>query len=87
MVANGAIAADKAVITDRETAEIITALTAQIEELKLQLAWFKRQLFGAKSEKMIPIDTDIPSLPGFEPESQPEPASKSSVNCTRSKRR
>lgn len=79
MVTNGTIAADKAVITDRETAEIITALTAQIEELKLQLAWFKRQLFGAKSEKMIPIDTDIPSLPGFEPESQPEPLEKQTV--------
>jgi len=33
------------------------ALREQITQLKHQLDWFKRQLFGAKSEKRIDIDT------------------------------
>lgn len=38
-------------------------LTAQIEQLKQQLDWFKRQLFGEKSEKRQTIDPAVqPSL-------------------------
>ena len=33
------------------------ALREQVTQLKHQLDWFKRQLFGAKSEKRIDIDT------------------------------
>ena len=32
------------------------ALQAQVQTLQTQLAWFKRQLFGAKSEKRLEID-------------------------------
>ena len=67
------IAAGQAIPDEIKTAEIIAGLTAQnqllaaeIAELKHQLAWFKRQLFGAKSEKLIPSEDDSPQLPGFE---------------------
>ena len=32
------------------------ALQAQVQTLQTQLDWFKRQLFGAKSEKRLEID-------------------------------
>ncbi|HDY84036.1 MAG TPA: hypothetical protein ENH48_13905, partial [Halieaceae bacterium] len=32
------------------------ALQAQVQTLQTQLNWFKRQLFGAKSEKRLEID-------------------------------
>ncbi len=35
------------------------ALQAQVQTLKIQLDWFKRQLFGAKSEKRLEIDPAI----------------------------
>ncbi len=34
-------------------------LTAQVEALKQQLDWFKRQLFGAKSEKRLEVDPAV----------------------------
>jgi len=36
-----------------------TALKQQVQTLKTQLDWFKRQLFGAKSEKRLLIDPSI----------------------------
>ncbi|MDN5872514.1 MAG: IS66 family transposase [Nitrococcus sp.] len=33
-----------------------TTLRAQLDEAKQQLAWFKRQLFGRKSEKLRPLE-------------------------------
>jgi len=35
------------------------ALQAQVQTLQTQLDWFKRQLFGAKSEKRLEIDPAI----------------------------
>jgi len=35
------------------------ALQAQVQSLKIQLDWFKRQLFGAKSEKRLEVDPAI----------------------------
>ncbi len=35
------------------------ALKQQVQTLKTQLDWFKRQLFGAKSEKRLLIDPSI----------------------------
>jgi transposase len=32
---------------------VIAELTSQIDSLKLQLDWFKRQMFGAKSERFV----------------------------------
>ncbi len=48
-----------------------------IEKLTVQIAWFQRQLFGAKSEKFVPVPEGTALLPGFEatPEAVPsEPA-------------
>ena len=43
--------------------EQIAQLTATIEQLKHQLAWFQRQIFGEKSEKRQVIDPSVqPSL-------------------------
>ncbi len=39
----------------RENAE----LQAQVASIKSQLDWFKRQLFGRKSEKLTELDTSI----------------------------
>jgi transposase len=36
-----------------------TAATAELESLKQQLDWFKRQLFGRKSEKRLDIDPAV----------------------------
>ena len=34
-------------------------LQAQVTELQQQLDWFKRQLFGAKSEKRLDVDPAV----------------------------
>ncbi len=39
--------------TPTDTPEVI-ALRGQVAQLKLQLEWFKRQLFGRKSERFAP---------------------------------
>ena len=51
----------------------VTALKSQVNELTQQLDWFKRQLFGRKSERrLIEKNPDQPLLDGFGGES-PEP--------------
>ncbi|MGD8843673.1 MAG: transposase, partial [Gammaproteobacteria bacterium] len=40
----------------------IAALEAENDKLKAQLAWFKRQIFGRKSEKQILLNADQQSL-------------------------
>jgi len=50
-------AADSAVIR-------IAALEAENSQLRAQLAWFKRQIFGRKSEKQILLNADQQSLFG-----------------------
>jgi len=54
-------------------------LTQKVTELTEQLAWFKRQLLGAKSEKLVTIDNDAPALPGFDTDPAPEPSEKQTV--------
>jgi len=58
---------------------ILTETVAQFEqtvaELKDQLAWLQRQVFGPKSERVIDTEGEVPDLPGLslpEPE-EPEP--------------
>ena len=38
-----------------------------IKCLKEELAWLKKQVFGKKSEKEIPLKNDGDFFPGFEP--------------------
>lgn len=40
--------------TDADAREVIAALQQQVGELKRQVEWFKRQLFGRKSERFAP---------------------------------
>jgi transposase len=48
---------DALVIASRqELTDTILSLQSTVEELKFQIDWFKRQIFGAKSERFIPSD-------------------------------
>lgn len=51
----------------------ITCLRGEIKELTRQLDWFRRQLFGKKSERIVDIPGEYPDLPGFE---LPDPPSE-----------
>ncbi len=44
-------------VTTEEYEAVIGSLHDQIEQLTQQLEWFKRQLFGTKSEKRLEVDT------------------------------
>jgi len=78
---NTIIAAHQHAKLERENA----ALRAELEELKHQLAWFKRQLFGRKSEKRL-IESPAHSGLLFDtlPESQ-EQVPTEQINYTRRK--
>jgi len=45
---------------------LLVAKSDQITYLQEQLAWFKKQIFGTKSEKLIDIPGENPELPGLE---------------------
>ena len=69
--------------------EKVAVLEAKIESLEQQLDWFKRQLFGRKSEKRELEDRpEQPLLNGFvvDPPSPAKP-DKETITYTRSKRR
>ena len=67
-------------MVNNEIIELRSALSdalQTIEKLTAQIAWFQRQLFGAKSDKFLPVPEGTALLPGFEatPEAVPsEPA-------------
>jgi transposase len=42
------------------------ALQKQVKYLEEQLEWFKKQIFGQKSERIVNQKEDIPCFPGFE---------------------
>ncbi|MGA8163829.1 MAG: IS66 family transposase [Waddliaceae bacterium] len=45
----------------------VTALNNEINSLKEQLAWFQRQVFGKRSEKIVKdLDDSVQLFPGFE---------------------
>lgn len=52
------------------------ALEQKTQDLQRQLDWFKRQLFGQKSEKILPGPDEVPSLPGFEGSPKETPQAK-----------
>ena len=74
-------------LSDREK---VVVLEEKVLSLEHQLDWFKRQLFGRKSEKRLLEDNPHqPLLNGFVDEA-PAPASspeKETITYTRSKRR
>ena len=59
------------VTTFDEARQIIREQAEEIEKLSNELAWFKRQMFGSKTEHYIPED-NTPSL--FPEEVSPEPS-------------
>lgn len=67
-------------------------LSRQVGELSRQLEWFKRQLFGRKSEKRLDIDTAIqPLLSGLADDAEatppPEPSTETVSYAPRKKQR
>jgi len=56
--------------------EIISALQKEVKNLKEQLDWFKRQLFGKRSEKIIDPPSEQPSLFDLNLISKPEEIKK-----------
>ena len=68
----------------------IVALKRKVESLEHQLDWFKRQVFGRKSEKRLIEDTpEQPLLKGLVPEpiAKGEPAPTETLTYTRRKGR
>jgi hypothetical protein len=47
-------AADEAVLDAQQLAALVQRQAQQIDALQHQLEWFKRQLFGRKSERFVP---------------------------------
>ena len=74
-----------------DPAVVIQALQAEIAALKQQLDWFKRQLFGRKSEKRIiehPDQLDLGKLLGDTPaHSDPEPTEQITYRRRKPKQR
>jgi Transposase and inactivated derivatives len=75
-------AADAAVLDAQQLAALVQRQAQQIDALQHQLDWFKRQLFGRKSERFVPASDpqqmhlgqllgDVPATPAAE-----EPASE-----------
>ena len=63
--------------TVAEKDSAITSLTEEIQKLKEQNEWLKRQMFGAKKERFVD-NSDVPLLPGMEP-GEPEEAQKTTL--------
>jgi len=76
--------------TDAHTADpsvLVQALSEENAQLKRQLAWFKQQLFGSKSEKRVIDNPDQPLLTGLmgEPVKPLPPADKQQITYERGK--
>ena len=68
------------VTTLAEARDAIRDLAEEVEKLSNELAWFKRQMFGSKTEHYIPED-DTPSLfPEEESPAQPEESPPTTVS-------
>ncbi len=64
----------------------IHALEADLLTLKEQLAWLQKQVFGAKSERLIDLHDQL-SLPGFGPGSQEAEPEREEVHFKRRKKK
>ena len=76
--------------TDTNAADptvLVQALSEENAQLKRQLAWFKQQLFGAKSEKRVIENPDQPLLTGLmgEPVKSLPPADQQKITYERGK--
>ena len=49
----------------------ISLLKSEIAYLNEQIEWFKRQIFGKRSEKVVTPSDEILYFPGFEPKNEP----------------
>ena len=75
-------------IKDLESAlKAIASLLAEIAELQRQLTWFQRQVFGAKSERLLPQPDNTPSLFDMAPPAAPEEPQTEAVEAHERKKR
>ena len=59
--------------TNQQQAEQLRSLQERVKELTAQVAWLNRQLFGRKSEKIVPLDPNQLNLFSEQiPDSAPE---------------
>jgi len=83
--------AKNTVSTEADPAAVIQALQTEVAALRQQLDWFKRQLFGRKSEKRIiehPDQLDLSALLGeTSPPAEPEPTEEITYTRRRPKQR
>lgn len=54
-----------AVTTLDEAKSVIRNLAEELERLGNEVAWFKRQIFGAKSERFLPDSDETPTAAGL----------------------
>ena len=52
-------------VNSADQSVLVEALSEEVAQLKRQLAWFKEQLFGSKSEKRVIDNPDQPFLTGL----------------------
>ena len=65
-----------AAIDSTEFEQFEEELEQKTQGLQRQLDWFKRQMFGQKSEKILPGPDEVPCLPGFEGSPKEAPQGK-----------
>jgi transposase len=74
-------------VNSADQSAVVEALSEEVAQLKRQLAWFKEQLFGSKSEKRVIDNPDQPLLTGLmgEPVEPLPPADKQKITYERGK--
>ena len=80
---------NKGTSSSKSERDKVFALEQKVQSLEHQLDWFKRQLFGRKSEKrLLEPDPDQPLLDGFEVKAPaPVEPEKQTITYTRTKQR
>tara|TARA_R110001599_G_scaffold323498_1_gene534991 strand:- start:128 stop:544 length:417 start_codon:yes stop_codon:yes gene_type:complete len=74
-------------VNSADQSALVETLSEEVAQLKRQLAWFKEQLFGSKSEKRVIDNPDQPLLTGLmgEPVEPLPPVEKQKITYERGK--
>jgi len=80
-----AAASDNSSHTDKTDSSEVVALRSEVEQLKQELAWFRKQLFGSKSEKRLEESPDQLRLFGNKQTPVPDGQPKQKITYERGK--